>query len=207
MNKYITEFLGTFFLVLTIGCSVAQGIALTPLAIGSCLMVVIFMGGHISGAHYNPAVSVAAWLRGRLAAKDLGYYIAAQILGGLAAAFIASFITGKTIPVAPGADYSTMQWLVVEFLFTFLLATVVLNVATSKDHPTNSFYGLAIGFTVTVGAIAVGPISGGAFNPAVAISLNVLNGSFGHIALYVVSTIAGGAVAGLFFKVMNPDDA
>src|SRR5262249_14451908 len=146
-----------------------------PLAIGAALMVFVYAGGHISGAHYNPAVSLAVYLRGRLSAGDLWPYWVAQLAGAAVAALAAKFVVNPPIEVKldlTGRVIGTA--LVAEFIFTFALAYVVLNVATSKDHPDNSFYGLAIGFTVFVGAASVGSVSGGAFNPAVALGASIM---------------------------------
>jgi aquaporin Z len=208
MRRYITEAIGTFFLVFTVCCASATNPGLAPLGIGAVLMVMVFAGGHISGAHYNPAVSLAAMIRGRLTLIDMGYYWAAQIVAGLAAAGIARFV----FPAHPQAMKITGAhhiWaaFVVELLFTFALAYVVLNVATSKDHPNNSFYGLAIGFTVAAGATAVGAISGGAFNPAVGFGVIVSGlASWSNLWIYLVATLLGGAGAGYAFRYLNPDD-
>ena len=207
MRKYIAEFIGTFFLVLTVGCTVipaASGV-IAPLAIGAVLMVMVFAGGHISGAHFNPAVTFAIFVRGRLFVKDVIPYWLAQIAAGVAAALVAKWLVGKggtpleitNIPVV----------FVAEFLFTFALAYVVLNCATAKGTLDNSFYGLAIGFTVLAGIFAVGAISGGAFNPAVAIgaaAMKLLH--FSDIWIHVVAELAAGLLAGLTFKFLNPTD-
>ena len=207
MNKYIAEFIGTFFLVLTIGCTVVGNGAgaLAPLAIGSALMVMIFAGGHISGGHFNPAVTLGVWLRGKCEAKDVAPYMVAQIVAGVVAALAVKFLKG-------GAEVSTMQpatlpALLAEFLFTFALVYVVLNTATAKGTSGNSFYGLAIGFTVMVGAFSVGNISGGAFNPAVAVGISMMGlSSWPNIWIYLVGNFAGGAVAAFTFKALNPSD-
>jgi aquaporin Z len=161
MNKYIAEFIGTFFLVLTIGCTViGNGAgALAPLAIGSALMVMIFAGGHISGGHFNPAVTLGVWLRGKCDTKDVAPYMTFQIIAGVLAALAVKFLKGgaSVTPLQP----ATVSALLAEFLFTFALVYVVLNTATAKGTSGNSFYGLAIGFTVMVGAFSVGNISGG----------------------------------------------
>ena len=206
MNKYIVEAIGTFFLVLVVGLTVSSGTPYAPIAIGSILMVMIYMGGHISGGHYNPAVSLAALVRGALSVKDFTPYLIAQILGGLAGAGINAAFGPDTITVAPGEGVSAMQAIVLEAIFTFALASVVLNVATSKDHPDNSFYGLAIGFTVLASAFAVGPITGGAFNPAVAIGHNVISGSIGGVWIYLVGPLLGGLLAGVVFRIVNPHE-
>jgi aquaporin Z len=168
MNKYLAELIGTFFLVLTVGCTVIGHGAgpLAPLAIGSALMVMIFAGGHISGGHFNPAVTLGVWLRGKCAAKDVVPYMLFQILGAVLAALAVKLLKGGAA-VAP-LQPATVPALVAEFLFTFALVYVVLNAARAKGTSDNSFYGLAIGFTVLVGAFSVDNISGGAFNPAVA---------------------------------------
>jgi aquaporin Z len=207
MNKYIAEFIGTFFLVLTIGSTViGNGAgALAPLAIGSALMVMIFAGGHISGGHFNPAVTLGVWLRGKCDTKDVAPYMTFQIIAGVLAAFAVEFLKGgaSVTPLQP----ATVPALLAEFLFTFALVYVVLNAATAKGTSGNSFYGLAIGFTVMVGAFSVGNISGGAFNPAVAVGISVMGlSSWSNIWIYLVADFAGGAVAASAFKALNPAD-
>jgi aquaporin Z len=203
----LAEFIGTFFLVLTIGCTVIPAAAgvIAPLAIGGALMVMVYAGGHISGAHFNPAVTLAICIRGRCEGKQLIPYWVAQILACVAASLIAVYLVGKSgtpmeiknVPVA----------FVAEFLFTFALAFVVLNSATSKDTAGNSFYGLAIGMTVMVGAFAVGGISGGAFNPAVAVGLGMMKlVNFSDIWIHIVAELAAAIVAALVFKILNPAD-
>jgi aquaporin Z len=207
MNKYITEFIGTFFLVLTIGCTVIPGApgVIPPLAIGAALMVMIFAGGHVSGGHYNPAVTLAVFIRGRCPAKDVVPYWVAQIVGAVAAAFIAMFLYGKS--GTPMEIANVPQALVAEFLFTFALAYVVLNCATAKGTLDNSFYGLAIGFTVMAGAFSVGAISGGAFNPAVAVGIGVMKiVNFSQIWIHLSADLVGGLLAAIIFKFINPDD-
>ena len=207
MNKYIMEFVGTFFLVLTIGCTVIPGApgVIPPLAIGSVLMVMIFAGGHISGAHYNPAVTLGVWIRGRCEAKDIVPYWIAQMVAAAVAAVVARFLVGS--PKGPAMTLALGPALIAEFLFTFALVFVVLNVATSKDTAGNSFYGLAIGFTVLAGAFAVGGISGAVFNPAVAVGISTMGlVSWSNIWLYFVANLLGGLVAGLTFKALNPAD-
>jgi len=207
LNKYIAEFIGTFFLVLTVGCTVIGHGAgpLAPLAIGSALMVMIFAGGHISGGHFNPAVTLGVWLRGKCEAKDVVPYMIFQVMGAVLAGFIVKFLKGGAA-VAP-LQPATVPALLAEFLFTFALVYVVLNVATAKGTSGNSFYGLAIGFTVLVGAFSVGNISGGAFNPAVAAGISVMGlSSWTNIWIYLVAEFAGGAVAAGAFKALNPAD-
>src|SRR5687767_2117414 len=167
-RKLVTEFIGTFFLVLTIGLAVTGEVELAAVAIGSVLMVMVYMGGHISGAHYNPAVTLAVWLRGKIVAGEAGAYIATQLGAAVVAALVSQAVSGASFAPAPAAGSGLAAFFLLELLFTFALALVVLNVATAPTTAGNSFYGLAIGFTVTVGAFVVGPITGGAFNPAVA---------------------------------------
>lgn len=205
MNKYVAEFIGTFFLVLTIGCTVigAGTGVIPPLAIGAALMVMVFAGGHISGAHYNPAVSLGVLIRGKMTAADFVPYILAQIVAaGAAAAVVQFFRAGVDItPIAPKLGPA----LLAEFLFTFALVYVVLNVATADGTSGNSFYGLAIGMTVMTGAFAVGDISGGAFNPAVAIGISILGiSSWSNLWIYLVANFSAAVVAALIFNFVNP---
>ena len=207
MNKYVVEFIGTFFLVLTIGFTVVEpgAGAMAPLAIGSALMVMVFAGGHISGAHYNPAVTLAVWMRGRCASSDVPGYMIAQVVGAVIAAIIVLFV--KENPDVQPITLNVLPVLIAEFLFTFALCYVVLNVATSKNTSGNSFYGLAIGFTVLVGAYSVGAVSGGAFNPAVAVGITVMGlSAVANIWIFLVANFVGGAVAALVFNSLNPDD-
>ncbi len=208
MRKFATEFIGTFFLVFTIGCTgIAAGPGvIAPLAIGAALMVMIYAGGHVSGAHYNPAVTTAVFLRGRLPAADVAPYMAAQLLGAAAAAAVVLFFTtaetvGSVLRSHRHAGF------VAEFLFTFALAYVVLNVATAKATSGNSYFGLAIGFTVLAGAFAVGHVSGGAFNPAVAVGASIMGLlPWSNIWLYLAADLLGGAAAAFVFKGLNPED-
>jgi aquaporin Z len=205
MNKYLTEFIGAFFLVLTIGCTVLsrEPGMIPPLAIGAALMVMVFAGGHISGAHYNPAVTLAVFMRGKLPMADVVPYMASQIIGAVAAALTVGFLAGSGTPMdivnVPAA-------LLAEFLFTFALCWVVLNVATSRGTNGNSFYGLAIGFTVLTGAFAVGRFSGGAFNPAVAVGLGMMKlVAFPQIWIHLVAEFGAAAAAALAFKAITKE--
>jgi aquaporin Z len=207
MRRYLVEFIGTFFLVLTIGLTVLGGAKLellAPLAIGSALMVMIFAGGYVSGGHFNPAVTLAVFLRGRCPAMDVIPYMIAQILGAAAAAAVVLVFRNQ----APQpADPDILKALLAEFLFTFALCHVVLHVATAKGTSGNPTYGLAIGFTVLAGAVAVGNISGGVFNPAVAVGITILGiSSILNIWIYLVANFAAAVLAALVFRVINPDD-
>jgi aquaporin Z len=208
MKKYLVEGISTFFLVLTIGLTVVEtpdGV-IPPLAIGFILMVMIYAGGHVSGAHYNPAVTLAVYLRGRCPASDVAPYVLSQLAGAAIAAGLVLWLKGNPqLPAPPAPDLPRI--FVAEFLFTFALAWVILNVATSKNTVNNFFYGLAIGLTVTAGAFAVGTISGAAFNPAVVLGaaiMGLLPGS--AIWVYILANLAGGAVAAYLFRYLHPED-
>lgn len=208
MKKYLTEFIGAFFLTLTACLTVGGDRPIPALAIGSSLMIMVYMGGHISGAHYNPAVSLALLLRKKFPSSDFVPYVIAQIAGATVAAWVAYAVIGKTIAIAPGADVSSLKAVVMEALFTFALALVVLNVACSEATKGNSFYGLAIGFTVTVGAFATGWVSGGALNPAVGTGPTVINALFGggtwaNLWIYFVGPLLGGALAAVVFGIQE----
>ncbi len=203
-RKLVVEFIGTFIFVFTVGMATnkAGAGALAPLAIGSALMVMVFAGGHISGGHFNPAVSTAVLLRGRMSRNEYGAYMITQ--------FVAAIFAGLTVRVVGGHEAAAIvagpgRMLIAEFLFTFALAWVVLNVATAKGTEGNSFYGLAIGFTVVVGAFAVGGISGGAFNPAIAVGAMV-TGLFkwSNIWIYLLADFLGGAAGAYAFLHVLP---
>jgi aquaporin Z len=207
MAKLVMELIGTFFLVATVGSTVlgrGTGV-LPPLAIGAALMVMVYAGGHVSGGHYNPAVSLGAWLRGRLPSKDLAPYWVAQIVGAVLAALAVGFLRPDAVIEAMAPDVP--RALLAEVLFSFALVLVVLSSATAKATSGNSFYGLAIGFTVMAGAFAVGDISGAAFNPAVAVGASVLGlFAWSNLWIYVVADLLGGAAAAMVFKMMHPGD-
>lgn len=208
MKRYLTELIGTFFLVLTIGLTIVGGSQFAALAIGSVLMVMVYMGGHVSGAHYNPAVTLAVALRGKMKRRDVAPYMITQIVGALLAGGAVFVILGDTFAPTPGPEASLSAALLVEFLFSFALALVVLNTAMTQETDGNSYFGLAIGFTVAVGIFAGGSVSGGAFNPAVSIGpaiVDALNGagSYMFVWIYVVSPFAGGALAALVSAVQH----
>jgi aquaporin Z len=206
MKKLIVEALGTFFLVLTIGMTVIDpgAGALAPLAIGSILAVMVFAGGPISGGHYNPAVSLAAAIRGALPMRNLIPYWIVQVVGGLAASGVVIYLKKDAIGATPAMVPEVGPALVAEFLFAFALCFVVLSTATAKRSEGNSYFGWAIGFTVLVGAFAVGGISGGAFNPAVAVGLCTMKVvAFGSLWVYLVANLLGGVVAAGVFLTVN----
>ncbi|HYV28653.1 MAG TPA: aquaporin [Candidatus Eisenbacteria bacterium] len=207
MKKYLTEFIGTFFLVLTIGmCVIDPGAGdLAPLAIGAALMVMVYAGGHVSGGHYNPAVTLAVWLRGKCPASDVPVYWVSQIIGAVAAAKLALYLKGN--PSVTPRDITIGPALVAELVGTFALAYVVLNTATAKGTAGNSNYGLAIGFTVTAMAYSLSKVSGGAFNPAVAVGGTIMHlVKASNLWVYLVANLAAGALAAATFRWVNADD-
>jgi len=208
MKKYITEFIGTFFLVFVIGMVVLGGKGdFAPLAIGSVLMVMIYAGGHVSGAHYNPAVTLAVLLRGKISTAEAIVYMIAQILGACIASLVVMYYMNEKMVEQAVEMANFSKGFLAEFLGTFALAYVVLNVATAKATSGNSYYGLAIGFTVLAMAYAPGVISGGAFNPAVAVGISILKLiSWNSIWVYLVGCFGGAALAAVVFRFINPDD-
>jgi aquaporin Z len=205
--KYVTEAVGTMFLVFTIGAVTAAAGTLAPLAIGAVLIAMIYAGGHISGGHYNPAVTLAALVRGRIDRRNaIGYWLA-QFGGALIGAGAVAIVSPVHAVPLSLSGHAMVAALVAELLFTFALCYVVLNVATSKDHPDNSFYGLAIGLVVIAGAVSVGAISGGAFNPAVVLGGFAMGTVSASILLpYLVVQAVAGIAAGLVFRAVNPGD-
>jgi aquaporin Z len=208
MRKLITEFIGTFFLVLIIGMTVTGGKGdFAPIAIGSVLMCMIFAGAHVSGAHYNPAVTLAVLLRGRISLRESLPYVIVQVVGAAAAAEVVKFVMAEKIQAAGVVMASTTNGLIAEILGTFALAYVVLNVATAKGTTGNMFYGLSIGFTVLSLAFAFGSISGAAFNPAVALGICMMNiSAWSNFWVYMVGCFGGAALAALVFRINNPED-
>jgi len=203
--KLCTEFIGTFFLVFS--AATCSG-PLAPLGIGFTLMVMIFMGGHVSGGHYNPAVSLAVFIRKKITKGELIYYVLVQFIASLISAGIAFGVTNIHGAPQPGPGYTEGHAFAVEFLWTFALVSVVLNVATTKAQEDNSFFGLAIGSTVFVGAMSVGAMSGGCFNPAVFFGLAVVDNANGgdslkYIWIYWCAEPLGSVAACLVFRVMN----
>ena len=199
MKKYLTEFIGTFFLVLIIGLSK------NPLAIGFGLTILVYMGAHISGAHYNPAVSLAMLMRKEININDFIKYISSQVIGASLAAYVISIMSSNMI-VQPNLQEPVAIILLAELLFTYLLVFVILNVATHPDLEGNSFYGFAIGLTVMTGAYCVGPLTGGVFNPAVSIGPSLIdlvtgNGISQHFLwYYLTAPVAGSVLAVIHFN-------
>lgn len=198
MGKYIIEFIGTFFLVLTVGLTG------NPIAIGGVLGAMVYMGGYISGAHYNPAVTLGVLIQKQIKAKQALIYMAIQLVAAIAAAGVYQAVHGGKIAVNPGNDVGFGAALIVEAIFTFALVSVVLHTAVSKKTANNDYYGLAIGTVLMVAAFAGGGISGGAFNPAVGLGPNLydlgsLSDHLSNLWLYLVGPLAGGLIASLVF--------
>lgn len=208
MKNYLTEALGTFFLVLVIGLTVATGSEFAPIAIGSALMIMVYAGGHVSGGHYNPAVTLGLTMAGKLPSSQTIPYMISQLFGAFIASFVSYMLIGQNLIVTPGAEVGSMTAILAEVIFTFALVYVVLNTACTKATDGNSNYGLAIWFTVMVAAFAVGWISWGAFNPAVAVGPQlfdfVMGGtSISMIWIYLIGCFAGGALAALRYNMIN----
>ena len=201
MRKYLTEYLGTFFLMLII---LTSG---ETLAIGAILMVMVYAGGHISGAHYNPAVTLAIWIRGRITPGEAIGYMMVQVAGALTAMLIHKLVFLENEMPAVVSFENVPALIVAELLGTTALAYLVLNVATAKATAGNQFYGLAIGFTVFACAEALGKFSGGAFNPAVAIGASTAGiFEWADIWKYLLGCFGGAALAAVIFRICNPED-
>lgn len=205
-RKYVVEFIGTFFLLTAICMAVSGGLEhFGPLVIGTMLMVMVYAGGHISGAHYNPAVSLAVYLRGKLSLGDLLPYIVAQCIGGVLAIMLSGFfLESMGVPEPVTKQLNVFPALIAEFLGTLALVYVILNVATAQRTAGNSFYGIAIGFTLMACVHTFGQLSGGAFNPAVALGITMAGyTSWTSIWIYLVANFAGGAAAAFLFQFVN----
>jgi aquaporin Z len=207
MKKYLVEFIGTFFLVFTVGSVVIPpGVGLfAPVAIGATLMAMMYAGAHVSGGHFNPAVTLAVWLRGRCPARDLAPYWAAQVLAAFAAAWLMHFFklegSAQELPIGVKAAFAA------ELIFTFALGWVFLNTSTSKGTAGNPFYGAAIGVTVMTGTFAVANVSGAAFNPAVAVGITLMGlSSWGHLWVFLLAEFGGAAFAALAYRLVNGND-
>ncbi|MGD9621851.1 MAG: MIP/aquaporin family protein [Mycolicibacterium sp.] len=208
LHKYLAEFIGMFvfmFAVLGIVASKAD-VAATAIGVGAVLMVMVYAGGHVSGGHFNPAVSIAAYFRGALPLSDLGPYLGAQVLGS-GAAFVAGYAVWRdSYRNGSALDLDGHVWaaFLAEFVFTFALCYVVLHTATSKDNEKNGFYGLAIGFTVAAGVVAVGAVSGAAFNPAITFGL-MLAGflAWKFLWVYLIAQVLGAATAAYAYRAVT----
>ncbi|VAW30663.1 Aquaporin Z [hydrothermal vent metagenome] len=206
IKNLVVEFIGTFLFLVVIAAAVNQAGDFAPIAIGVMLMVMVYAGGHLSGGHFNPAVTLGAVIRGAAPASDLLPYWVAQVVGGVLGAFVGNYIAGAGGGLNTGAAMDFGPGILAELIGTFALVYVVLNVATAKNNEGNSFYGLAIGFTVMAFAFAVGGVSGGAFNPAVGTGITLAGiAPIGNLAFYWIANLIGGALAALAFNYVNQD--
>ena len=213
LRRLFAEFIGTFFLALVVCMTTYSKVSadIQPIAIGLFLMGLIYANGFMSGAVFNPAVTLALWLRGRLTPKEALAYSAVQIIAGVAAAAVTIVLTSaKPIvqPIAaPPQYFALIPALLAEFIGTFALSLVILNVATSKTLEGNNFYGLAIGTTVIGLIYTFGSVSGSVFNPAVAVGLAVAQiGNWGNLWIYLVANFGGAALAALSYRFVNKDE-
>jgi len=201
MNKYLTEFLGTFFLVIGV---IFGG----PIGASLVLMVMVYAGGHISGAHYNPAVTFAVWMRGNMPGKDVFIYWISQLIGAIAASTLALYffaVEGRGDCAIP--PDGTTEGIIAELLGTFVLAYVVLNVGTSKETAGNSFFGLAIGASILGMAYTIGKFSGASYNPAIFVALGIQKTfCWDHWWIYLVGNFGGASLAAIVFSFCNPSD-
>ncbi len=217
MRAYAIEYIGTFFLMFTIGM-VSQNLVVhhspgTPfaaLAIGLMLTALVYMGHHISGAQYNPAVTVAVWMLGKMPGREAIIFIAVQLLATWSAAALHFWFFDLAIPTAQpiaGFDFN-LKPLLLETIFTFILVLIILKVAMAEATRGNSYYGIAIGFTVAAGVMMLGPITSAVFNPAVAFGPMVFTwlhtGVWPSLLwLYLVGPFAGGLLASLVYRLTN----
>ena len=203
MRQYLMEFIGTMFLVLVIGLNS------NPIAVGSILIAMVYIGWHISGAHYNPAITLAVWIRGKIDIKNAVAYIFAQLLGAFAASIVFYLIQERTFAPAPTVGVEIWKSILLELLFTFALCSVFLELATSERLKGNYIYGLAIGFTFLGGIYAIGGISGGVLNPAAAFGpqlMDTLEGGsgLGKFYIYFIGCFGGGVLSAIVYKFLNP---
>lgn len=210
MKKYITEFIGTFFLVMIICFAYTNAGALAPLAVGVGMVALVYMGGPISKAHYNPAITLAFLLRGHVRGSEAAIYVGAQMAGAFAASLASEGMLGFSLAIGPDPayqDFHLAKPLLAEALFTFLIAFTILNVAASKLTEGNEYYGIAIGLVVMVAIFVAAPISGGAFNPAVGVSIAVVDGgSMERIWWYIMGPFVGAALGAIAFRLTHPDE-
>jgi aquaporin Z len=207
--KYVAEFVGTYLLVFTVGCNVLSGTAVwAATSIACVLMVSIYAMGAVSGANFNPAVSVALGLANKMEWKEVGIYCVVQIIAGICAGLSYGALFFEVFNLEPQPGFGWWEACLAEVLYTFMLCFVVLNVATASKNSGNQFFGLAIGFVIIAGGYAAGNISGGAFNPAVAFGIDISSAGlgFGWGFAYAAYEIAGAALAALVFRVVRPDE-
>jgi len=208
MSKLCAEFIGTYLLIFTVGCNVlTNGSVWVATSIACVLMVSIYALAGVSGANFNPAVSLTLGLSNKLGWKDVGMYMVVQIFAGILAGLSYSALFWKSFYLQPGDGFSWWQAALVEILYTFLLCFVVLNTATAGKNAGNQYFGLAIGFVIVAGGYAAGNISGGAFNPAVALGIDISSKGYGYYGwMYMVFEFFGAALAAGYFRLVRPDE-
>jgi len=213
VSDLVSEFLGTYFLVLTVGLNVISKSAAGAYSIGASLMAMVYALGNVSGAHFNPAVTTAVFLSGRdanLSVTRVALYWVAQLCGGIGAGITYWSLLGRSFQVAPGSGFGLSQAAVAESMFTFLLCYIVLSVAASSTTKSATFFGLAIGFCIVVGGNAIGHISGGCLNPAVALGAAAANaiegGSLVYATYWTAFELCGAAVAAGMFHITHAVD-
>ncbi|TAL57585.1 MAG: porin [Bacteroidetes bacterium] len=213
MKRYLTEFIGTFFLVAVI-CLTA-GNFLAPIAIGSLLIAIIYMGYPVSGAHYNPATTLAILILRKISLKEFLLYLLVQLAAGCAGALVYFFVWGRNSGIPrPNAEINILKPLFLETIFTFIMILVILYVAASKRTAGNNYYGLAIGVVVTGISITGAEISGGAFNPAVGFGPMLIDALLGTCScnpfeygwIYFAGPLTGSALAACTFRFLSPED-
>jgi len=211
LEAYFSEFIGTFFLAFTVGLNILQNTALAPISIGAILMVFIFSTGNVSGAHFNPAVTLGVKLSGRnqMQSLDAWLFMLSQTLAGIVAGFCYWWVFDATYTFKPQAEYTIGEAVACEVTFSTLLVFVVLNVATTEQDSNNHYYGLAIGFTLMAAAFACGPISMCCLNPALAIGAaltHYIHSGFGlrHLVVYLLAPFVGSCIAVAMFHVVRP---
>jgi len=209
MEAYISEFVGTFFLVITIGFNVLQNTALAPISIGAILMSMIFATGKVSGGHFNPAVTFGVYCRGKIHGGSAFGYALTQLAAGVVAGVVYVEMLGASFTLGPGVGYNLAAVCIVETIFSAALVYVVLSVATTQQDDGNWYFGLAIGFTVMSAAFAIAPISGCSLNPAVAFGImfsNFLHTGYLRVSfllLYMITPLFGALIAVGFFQIIR----
>merc|ERR1719379_619973 len=211
-TKLVSEFIGTFFLVLTVGLNVIGKSPAPVFSIAASLMCMIYALGNCSGAHFNPAVTLAIVLAGRdkCPPTEAGAYVGIQILGGICASYTyAAMHHGATFPLAPGPGFTFAGAATAEIVFTFVLCFVVLHVATVAE-PSKDMFGLAIASCVTAGGYAIGAVSGGSLNPAVSVGISsshiIGGGHFYNCLIYTGFEFVGAALAAVVFRGTRPSE-
>jgi aquaporin Z len=222
LTPFIMEFIGTFFLTASISFNLINFLRSdsvfemqAALGIGTCLVAVVYAGGHLSGAHYNPSITISVWVsrRNKITTLDAAIYIVVQIFAAFLAGMFQWAILSETFRITPASNVALLGAVVVEWFWTFLLDFVVLQTATTKPQAGNSFFGIAIGFTVLSGICSAGYVSGGALNPAILLGLNfsdaIAHGDITRLEytwIYLIGGVLGGLSAGGLFHLTNRDE-